>query len=79
MAKINIDGKEYDADSLSEEVKGQLMSLQFVDTELKRLQMQLASLQTARMAYANALKQALDKGPASPPHSTFAGDTIKFS
>ena len=33
--------------------------IQFVDAELKRLQGQAAALQTARIAYANALKAAL--------------------
>ena len=37
------------------------MSLQFVDQELQRLNAQAAVLQTARLAYANALKEALPK------------------
>lgn len=78
MAKIKIDDKEYDTDHLSDETKGQLMSLQFVDAELQRLQMQASTLQTARMAYANALKQSLEKG-ASTQSPSFPGDTIKFS
>jgi hypothetical protein len=37
------------------------MSIQFVDQELTRLAAQTAALQTARVAYANALKVALPK------------------
>ena len=62
MAKaqmIKIDDKDYDFDTLSEEAKNQLASIQFVDAELQRLNAQAAVLQTARMAYANALKSAL--------------------
>lgn len=59
MATIIVDGVEYDADSLSEEATNQLQSIQFVDAELARLNAQAAVLQTARMAYSNALKQAL--------------------
>jgi hypothetical protein len=59
MGTITIDNQTYDTDSLSDEAKNQLVSLQFVDAELQRLQAQAAVLQTARTAYANALKAAL--------------------
>ena len=59
MATVTIDEKEYDVETLSEEAKGQLMSLQFVDAELQRLQAQAAILQTARVAYSKALNEAL--------------------
>jgi len=69
MANITIDNKDYDFDSLSEDAKSQLRMLQFVDSELARLQGQAAVLQTARIAYAKALGEALPK---------FEGDTIKL-
>jgi hypothetical protein len=59
MATIKIDDKEYDFDKLSHEAKVQLVSLQFCDQELQRLQAQAAAYQTARMAYAKALNEAL--------------------
>ena len=59
MTKVTIDDKEYDLDQLSDEAKNQLVSLQFVDQELQRLNAQAAVLQTARLAYANALKETL--------------------
>jgi hypothetical protein len=74
MPMINIDGQEYDFDSLSAEAKGQLQSLQFVEAELGRLSAQTAAMQTARIAYGRALKQALT-APAPP---AFSGDTIKL-
>ncbi|WP_114971922.1 DUF6447 family protein [Rhodoferax ferrireducens] len=49
MTIIKIDDKDYDLDTLSDEAKAQLQSLQFVD----------AVLQTARMAYSKALQAAL--------------------
>jgi hypothetical protein len=70
MANITIDNIEYDLDSLSDEAKAQLTSLQFVDAEIQRLTAQSAVLQTARMAYSKALQAAL------PP---FADGTIKFN
>ena len=71
MPKITIDNQEYDLDHLSDEAKGQLQSLQFVDAELARLKAQIAVLQTARNAYSKGLQAAL---PALP-----AGDTLKFN
>ena len=59
MTVIKIDEKDYELDSLSEEAKSQLAMLQFVDAELQRASAQTAVLQTARIAYSNALKEAL--------------------
>ena len=70
MPIINIDGKEYELETLSEDAKKQLQMMQYVDNELQRLQAQSAVLQTARISYAKALQQAL---PA-----LFDGDTIKL-
>ncbi|HIJ80746.1 MAG TPA: hypothetical protein HPP76_03445 [Desulfuromonadales bacterium] len=61
MPLIKIDEKEYELDLLSSAAKQQLVSLQFVDAELQRMNAQIAILQTARIAYANALKEALPK------------------
>ena len=71
MPNLNIDNVDYDTDKLSDEAKAQLVSLQFCDQELTRLQAQSAAYQTARMAYAKALQAAL-------PTAT-TGDTIKFN
>ncbi|MDB9789330.1 DUF6447 family protein [Gammaproteobacteria bacterium] len=81
MAKITIDGKEYDVDSLSEESKAQLVSLRYVDSELARLQAQAATLQTARIAYGRALKQTLEQGEAPKEDEVNIeglGDSIQF-
>ena len=59
MTTIKIDNKEYDLDSLSEECKAQLASIQYCDQELARLQAQTAALQTAKSAYTQALKASL--------------------
>jgi cell division protein ZapA (FtsZ GTPase activity inhibitor) len=59
MTTITIDNKEYDVDTLSEEAKAQLVSIQFVDQELQRVNAQAAVLQTARVAYSKALNEAL--------------------
>ena len=71
MATIKIDNVDYDTETLSNDAKAQLASIQFCDQELARLQAQAAAYQTARIAYANALK---DKLPTAP-----VGDTLKLS
>ena len=63
MAKVMIDEKEYDTDDLTDEAKAQLASFQFVENELARLNAKSAALQTARIAYARALKEALGEEP----------------
>lgn len=70
MPTIKIDNIDYDFDTLPDEAKAQLASLQFVDAELQRLNAQAAVLQTARMAYSKALSEVLSK---------LGGETIKFS
>jgi hypothetical protein len=70
MPTINIDNVDYDTAHLSLDAKAQLISLQFCDQELQRLQAQAAAFQTARQAYAKALQAALPKATT--------GDTIKF-
>ena len=59
MTKITIDEKDYDVDDLSDEAKAQVVSLNFVDAELNRLQLKIAAMQTARNAYGTALKSLL--------------------
>ncbi len=71
MPAIKIDNVDYDTDKLSGEAKAQLLSLQFCDQELARLQAQVSVYQTARLAYAKALQAALPTAPV--------GDTLKFN
>jgi len=59
MPNITIDGKEYDIDELSDEAKGQVASLNFVDQELARLTAKIAAMQTARNTYGRALNEIL--------------------
>ena len=59
MAKVTIDGEEFDTENFSEEAKGALSSLQYVRTEKVRLEAQMAVLKTAEVAYTKALKEQL--------------------
>lgn len=61
MAKVNIDGKEYDTDALSDDAKANIQNVQYCEQKMAELKRELAVTQTARNAYAQALKGALPK------------------
>ena len=60
MATLTVNNKTYDIDKLSEEARAQVVSLQFVDAELARLNASIAVFQTAKSGYLNALKPHLE-------------------
>ena len=75
MPTITIDNQPYDLASLSAEAKAELQMLQATEQEIARLNVQLAIAQTARNAYASALKQKLP----TPLEQTLAqGETLKL-
>ena len=59
MTTITIDNIEYDTDKLSDDAKAQLVSLQFCDQELQRLQAQIAVVKTARPRYKKAFNELI--------------------
>lgn len=61
MATVKIDGKEYDTDALSQEARDNLQNLNLCDQRLAQLKRDASITQTARNAYAAALKAALPK------------------
>ena len=65
MSTITIDGTEYPEDSLSKEAKAELAGMQACDQKIAVMQTGFAIAQTARNAYATALKGLLPK-PAAP-------------
>ena len=75
MATIKIDDREFDVDTLSPEARQQLDMLVACENKLRELQRDTAIAQTARNAYANALKALLP----TPLEQTLAqGDTLKL-
>ncbi len=52
-------GKTYNVSELSEAAQKQLMNVKIADSEIRRLQVQLAIAQTAHSAYQQALIEAL--------------------
>ena len=61
MPKISVDGIDYNTEDLTDNGKAQLASLQFLDVEMKKIKAEIAVYKTARVAYAAALKEELDK------------------
>ena len=74
MPKITIDNVEYDTDDLTPEAKAHLEMMAVAENKLKQLQLEMAMVQTARIAYANALKAALP----TALQQVQANDTIQF-
>jgi hypothetical protein len=62
MAKIKIDGQEYDTEAMSEKTLAQVQALQYVNNQLVEIQMRAAAYQTARNGYVNELKRLLENG-----------------
>ncbi len=59
MGNVTIDGTGYDLDEMSDNAKAQLESLVAVDKKIGEMQQDMAILQTARNAYAVALRDAI--------------------
>jgi len=61
MAKVTIDGKEYDSDALPEQARDNVLNIRFCDRKLVDLRREMAMVQTARNTYAAALQAQLPK------------------
>lgn len=59
MAKVTIDGKEYEFENLSDDAKQQINNIRVAEQKLLQLQQETALVQTARAAYSAALAKAL--------------------
>jgi hypothetical protein len=71
MTTVTIDNKEYSLETLSDECKAQLASIQYCDQEIARLQVKAAVILTAKNNYIQALEKSLPVLGGS--------DTIKLS
>lgn len=58
---LTVDGTSYPLESLSDKARETLASIQFVDAQIQQKQNEWAVADTARMAYAAALKRELSK------------------
>ena len=56
---VTIDGKEYSFDDMSDELKGKIGNLRFVEAEMVRLRNQLVVYQAARTEFARQVQKEL--------------------
>ena len=61
MEKITIDDIEYDLANASDEAKGQIANLQFVNELILQRNNELQIAETAKIGYSRALKRELEK------------------
>lgn len=59
MAKVTIDGKEYETDDMSDDARRQLTNVATCDRKLEELRNESAMIQTARNSYARSLAELL--------------------
>lgn len=59
--EVTVDGVSYKVASLNEEARTQVNNIKFVEAEMAALQSRLAVYTTAKIAYENALRQALPR------------------
>lgn len=62
MAKVTINGAEYETDDMSDETKAQVQNIAYCDRKIADMKNEIAIVQTARNAYARNLSQALENG-----------------
>ena len=78
MARVTIDGKEFDTDELSKEALATLKSLQYVRGKMQDLELQNAALHTASNAYGIELRRLLNLEPSNQNQDLGLADTISF-
>jgi ABC-type antimicrobial peptide transport system ATPase subunit len=61
MTTVTIDDKQYDIEALSDAAKTQIQNVQYCEQKMAELKREIAVVQTARNAYAQALNNALPK------------------
>ena len=66
MARISVNGEEYDIKDLSDEAVDHVKALQFTTAEINALRAKLAAMETAHTAYGVALATILEADPETP-------------
>jgi hypothetical protein len=66
MPKITLDGIEYNTEDLTDDGRAQLASLQFLESQIKKIQNEMAVYQTAKNTYVAVLKKEIEKSGIKP-------------
>lgn len=78
MSNVTVDGVEYELDTLSDNAKAQLHSIQYVDAEITRLNAMLAAFQTARLSYGRELAAELGNTENKSDTNVELPETLSF-
>ena len=70
MPRLRIDDIEYNSEDLSEKGKGLMRSLQFVETQINRIQQEIAVYRTTHATYLKALKAEIQSTGIEPMKAT---------
>ncbi len=79
MSTLKIGENEYEIEKLPDECKAQLISIQFAEQEVVRLQGLIAALQTAKVAYVKELQASIEKLGVNRISYMSGSNTIKLS
>lgn len=79
MEKIELNGKEYSIEEMSDNARAQLGSVQLTDQKISQLKVEEAILQTARNTYANALLQQLPELASEEAEDIITVNEKKYS
>jgi len=66
MPRIKLDDIDYNSEDMSDNAKARLFSLQFTETQIRRLKQELAMSETARQTYIAALKREIKENGVTP-------------
>lgn len=61
MAKITIDGKEYQSEDLDVKTKELISAINYCDVKIRDMNLEISVMKTARSGYVSALKRKLDE------------------
>ena len=66
MAQLTIDDIEYDMEALSENAKGIVNSLQYLEGQIQNLSDELAVYRAAKLQYISGLKEEIENSEIQP-------------
>jgi hypothetical protein len=66
MPRVTIDAIEYNTEDLTESGQAQLASLQFLESQVRKIQQEMAVYQTVQRTYVAVLKAEIEKSGIKP-------------
>lgn len=73
MNKLDLDGVTYDLADLSPDGRAQLETLQFLESQLQKIEQEMNVYRTARLAYLQSLKNEIERAGLKPAEAAASG------